>query len=107
MVRNKLYNLIKRLLEAYPRLRDSDKQLVWVVWGGMGLHDGFIITKDSYMKAPPLETITRCRRKIQEYYPNLRASQKVQQLRVEKERMGGNFVYQEEYEPEQGELLLD
>jgi len=47
------------------------------------------------MQAIDSETIRRTRQRIQESYPELKADEKVLELRKQKEETGGNFVYQE------------
>lgn len=94
--KNKLYDLILNLLKEFPAMRSSDKKLIWNVWGYLGyVHNGHI-GRQSFMNAPTPETITRCRRKIQEHKPELRATVQVQNKRKEKEETKGNFIYQEE-----------
>lgn len=97
----KLYDTVKELLVRYPQLRNSDKLLVWNVWGKLGFitqttHVEGIILREDFLKAPPIESITRCRRKIQERYPTLQASQPVERARREKEKAKGTFVYNED-----------
>lgn len=101
MKKNLVYDLVKELLGSYPVLRDSDKHLLWTVWGELGLlkrdvEGGYCLTKDSFLKAPTPETITRCRRKIQELHPNLGPSVNVKKARAEKAETGGNFIFREE-----------
>lgn len=92
----KLYDRVKKLLEDYPKLRDSDRLLIWNVWGMEGLvHDG-VITKENFLKAPHTESIRRVRQKIQEQHPNLQSSPEVQKAKKTKEKKKGNFVYKEE-----------
>lgn len=88
----KLQDLIKKLLERYPDLRDSDKKLLWAVWHSRGyINDFNMIDRDSFYKAPTPESITRARRKIQENFQHLRAS-KV----IEKERRALERLYRKE-----------
>lgn len=97
----KLYDLVKQLLEKYPRLRDSDKDLVWCIWGEAGF-----LTKDSYkrtvigreyfMSAPFPDSITRARRMIQKRHTELRGSKWVEEKRKEKEAEKGTHVFREE-----------
>lgn len=79
----KLYDVIKKLLEKYPELRDSDRKLLWAVWHQKGLINDFnMIDRDSFYKAPSSESITRARRKVQEEFSHLRASNYVEQERA-------------------------
>lgn len=86
----KLYDVVKRLLEIYPALRNSDKKLLWAVWNVKGLvvnpsnqlQSGYgYITRGNFYKAPSSESVTRARRKVQELHPELRAVKEVEEQR--------------------------
>ena len=100
----KLYDLIKQLLTDHEYLRDSDKKLIWRVWGELGYRNagyGEMLTcifEDDFMRAPSTESIRRCRQKIQEKHPELRGSEKVRKARAEKAEEKGTWVYRESYE---------
>ena len=94
-VRTKLYDLIKDLLQKYPQLRDSDKLLVWNIWGIEGFLGEGLITKSNYLEGTSSESITRCRRKIQENFPELRSSKEVQAVKNDKQDEKGTFIYRE------------
>jgi hypothetical protein len=100
MKKSLVYDLVMSLLESYPILRDSDKLLLWNVWGELGLLSSLesttCLTKEAFLKAPTPETITRCRRKIQELHPELGPSVNVKKARAEKAETGGNFIFREE-----------
>lgn len=91
----KLYDLVKDILEAREDCRNSDKVLLWAVWEKLGIVFAGYLSSDQFLKAPTPETITRCRRKIQAYYPHLASSKEVQAYKEEKQATGGNFVFQE------------
>jgi hypothetical protein len=91
----KLYDVVLKLLIDYPKLRDSDRLLIWNVWGVLGyLHEGKI-SRSSFMLGPHTESIRRVRQKIQEKYPDLGSSDSVQSAKDEKEDEKGTFVYRE------------
>jgi len=94
----KIYDLVKQLLTDDPELRDNDKRLIWAVWDKERLIEwdevrGSVISKFHFLYGSSTESIRRCRQKIQEHYPELRGTAKVQEARAEKEGMKGNHVY--------------
>jgi hypothetical protein len=91
----KLYDRVKDLLERYPELRNSDKKLVWATWYTKGLIVDGKIDRDSFYKAVSSDSITRARRKIQEHFRHLRATEKVRGYRKQKQDMKGAHVYHE------------
>lgn len=96
----KLYDLVKELLTKYPELRDSDKKLLWNVWGKKGhlsVNDfgNTAITKESFLKSVSAESITRARRKVQEQHPELRASKAVEDSRKLKAEKKGMFIFED------------
>lgn len=98
-MKKKLYDIIKVLLEKYPELRSSDKKLQWAVWTEKNLvgelNELKYITKNSFYNAPPSESITRARRKVQENHPELQATKAVKEARDKKEATKGMFAYHE------------
>lgn len=96
MKKRLIYDLVKSLLETYPKLRDSDKLLLWNVWGELGyIYEGTLSRQD-FLLAPTPETITRCRRKIQELHPELQSSPEVKQAKKSKEDTRGTYIFREE-----------
>ena len=95
----KIYDLIKRMLEINPSLRDSDKRLIFEIWKYEGLTEytkptGEIsITFGNFMKATTPETITRARRQVQESNPHLQAKERVKQARSERAKKGHQIVF--------------
>lgn len=93
----KLYDLVKELLEESVIYRNSDKKLIWKVWRINGaVNEGSdILTFDKFMSATSPESIRRCRQKIQETFPELRASTEVDDERQLKAEEKGTFIYRE------------
>ena len=94
MEKVKTFDLVKSVLESDPQARDDDFELIWCVAREFGL------TKCSFTntivewrnrKLPSFEGITRARRKVQEMYPSLRASDKVAEARAEQEQEYADF----------------
>jgi len=68
---------VERLLTKYPLLRDDDERLMANIWGNhLGPLDNIsgrdIIRMLAKHKLPSHESISRCRRKIQQMNPKLR-----------------------------------
>lgn len=94
----KLYDKVKDLLTKYPALRDSDKKLTWSVWmRELNMNNNDSLTYDKYLQATSFETISRCRRKIQERHPELRGSDWVNRAKKSKQATKGTFIYQEPF----------
>jgi hypothetical protein len=92
-----IYDVVKDLLTKYPQLRDNDKRLIWAVWYKQGLiHENRIVRETFYAEAEHPESITRARRQVQNDFPELRASQAVQDMRKEKQESKGTFVYRKQ-----------
>ena len=96
----KTYDIVKELLTDIPETRDSDKVLVWEYWKEKNMiaqgRETEGITKENFFKSVALETITRCRRKIQEKYPELGETKEgIRKARRKKEKTKGTFIYQE------------
>lgn len=96
-----LYIIIKNLLIEDKKFRNSDNEMFWRVLEDLGrIHNG-ILLKEDFMKAPSYESCSRCRRKIQENFPELQATESVRRAREEKENEKGTFVYREQVKPKQ------
>lgn len=93
----KLYDKIKLLLHQDPKLRDSDKLLQWRVWAQQGHIMNGSLSFESFMNQRLIssETIRRTRQKVQENFPDLRSSVRIQKFKDEKRRSKGTFVYRE------------
>jgi len=65
-----LKEVVEAVLEKYPVARNSDRELIFrvLVSQGLVLHveGGITIPYENLGKLPSFESITRCRRKIQE-----------------------------------------
>ena len=94
MEKNKTFDLVKSILESDPNTRDDDFELIWCV------AREYDLTKCSFTntivewrnrKLPSFEEITRARRKVQEMYLSLRASDKVSEARAEQEQKYTDF----------------
>lgn len=92
-----LYDLVEELLTMNEELRNSDKKLVWEVWKRLGFIHGGVLSENQFMRddLPPIESITRARRKAQELKPALRASAPVEQARRRIAEDKGTTVFRE------------
>ena len=68
---------VEKLLTKYPQLRDNDERLMANIWWDHLPNLGDISGKDilsmlSKRELPSYESVSRCRRKIQEMHPALR-----------------------------------
>lgn len=91
----KLYDQVKMLLENNPRLRNSDKALIWAVLSvtSDGIYQG--VSRERFMACPSFESITRARRKVQELNPWLQATKQVRRERAHKASQKGTFIFRE------------
>ena len=79
MVNLAIKDTVEDLLKRFPHLRDSDEKLVANIWhssirklGGANLSAFEFLQIYANGNIPNSESITRCRRKIQEENPELR-----------------------------------
>ena len=75
MVNLSIKDKVQALLEQYPHLRDSDERLCANIWHSRiksGLTASDFLAEYASGKLPSSESITRCRRKVQEEFPQLR-----------------------------------
>lgn len=97
-----MYDLILKLLDEEPELRNSDKKLQWRVWEKTGyIKEGVNFQYLPYQyfmskKIANTETIRRTRQKIQELHPELGAVADVAAARAEKAKSKGTWVFREE-----------
>ena len=86
--------LVKRVLETVPATRSSDNLLYTEVIDFIGKRTGRNICQLSIktvlnnlkpLELPSIETVGRCRRKLQAQYPHLRADAEVEAFRSERE----------------------
>lgn len=90
----KVADLVKQVLLDYPETRDSDMKLYVQIAKLKGcervpLEDLLLHLKEYGM--PQFETIRRSRQKVQEYHPELRASEAVVQIRTDQEQVYIDF----------------
>ena len=87
---NKLKNttkLVKQVLETSPAARNDDKELylhVLSLWGVDYLMDcpyAKVLHILEELGVPSMETVGRCRRKVQQEHPELKANAEVQGFR--------------------------
>lgn len=86
-----IYNtseLVEDALINDPKLRDDDNLLYIHICKRInpiviGMNFETVLTNRAHMGIPSMETVGRCRRKIQETHPNLRSSKKVEDARYE------------------------
>ena len=93
----KLYDQVLQLLKDNPELRSSDKKLLWEVWRRQGCITNGVLGYEKFVHghlATP-ESVTRCRRKIQELHLELGASLAVKNERKRKAKLKGTGVYRE------------
>ena len=88
--------LVKEILEKYPHTRDDDYSLWLRVLEVATARDnvptfahsvtlGAFLSVAKYSKYPHFETVGRVRRKLQEKYPDLRATKETENARAELE----------------------
>lgn len=88
MRNTRTFEIVKGVLETHPCTRSDDFALIRETAKKFGLNTwgysfDFALTQWRDKHLPPFETITRARRKLQEEYPHLRGTTKVQQRRAE------------------------
>ena len=75
---------IKELLQRYPKLRNSDKELILEIFKIKGV--GLTEKQEKMIRdLPAFESITRARRKAQEEYEKLQAVEVIKQAKQVKE----------------------
>jgi hypothetical protein len=74
--------IVEEVLRTNDKARNSDKWLIIEVLKKMGFK--IFIDYKQLSDMPSFETITRCRRKLQEENPNLQSSYDTEQLREQK-----------------------
>lgn len=75
---SKVTEPVKRLLTNHPRLRDDDSALIANIWNEqmnvIALSGVEVLKKIASGEVASSESITRCRRKLQELNPELRGT---------------------------------
>lgn len=81
-----MHKRVERILRESPATRSSDRALITAVYD-----DYYGVINQPFWKVmannelPSFETITRCRRKIQEQDESLRGTKKVEEARIDKQ----------------------
>jgi hypothetical protein len=92
------YDLVKMILENNPKTRSSDNELLWdyacAISNDLLYTNTNLFPKKDFMEIP-FETVTRCRRKIQELHPELRANPVVKAWRNELSSEKGTHIYRQ------------
>ena len=78
-----LENVVFKILSEYPIARKDDRFLVTAVYSRYTCVDAPFSKVMEDHTLPPFESITRCRRKIQETNEKLRADYDTEQVRLE------------------------
>lgn len=89
---------VKAILEQHPSARNSDFELIAIFARTHGIYRqplGEALAIWQNRQLPPFETITRARRKLQEQYPQLRATETVRKRRAESEERHRDFYGQQ------------
>lgn len=86
-----LENLVIRILQTDKEARNSDNKLYLVVidnlvLNGSQLPIAEVLLNQKKLGIPPFESVSRCRRRVQSVYPNLRGNDEVLAGRRKKER---------------------
>ncbi len=99
-------DMVLLILDEIPATRNSDQLLYWEVLNSAKLlkfESSYIrepktayITYELWMAAPPMESVTRARRSIQEEFPQYRATGGVKAGRKKKEVTKGRFIETEQ-----------
>lgn len=84
------------MMEENPKTREDDFYLYGEVLKLYGFstrcHLATIFRYIRQKKVPPFETVNRARRRLQELYPYLRASEKVEEARLEIASQFNDFI---------------
>ena len=85
----KTKEVVENLLRTRPATRDSDELLICLVYDKLGtswkLPFGEVMNKVNNGELPAFESVSRCRRKMQEKYPELRGKAYEQRIKKEAE----------------------
>lgn len=89
MISENLQETVESMLENDPKARDSDMRLISLIW-----HSELGVLKDkcmpllkliAYSKVTNFESISRCRRKLQELQPDLRGKKYLERHKKQEE----------------------
>ena len=92
MKKQKVEALVKTILEEYPPARDNDDVLMIEYCKRVGYSLSTPYWRTLVMPSPNRETITRCRRRVQEKNPDLRASENASKRRKKAESEWKEYV---------------
>lgn len=86
----KVEPIVKKVLEEYENTRNDDFELILMVYceiNERAVEYPFyrLMRKHKEFGLPSMESITRCRRKLQEKYEHLKAKKDVQEIREKEE----------------------
>ena len=92
-------NMVKEVLTEHPDTRNND-YLLWVKVIELDQDKSPLLIEDfrkvvanlRVLGIPNFETVSRARRKLQEKYPDLRATEETRQFRSEKEQEFKDFA---------------
>lgn len=91
-----LYDKVYSILKSDRPSRNSDKRLIWLVWSTQDLIKDGKISCYSFMQATTPESITRCRRSVQESDLDLQAtSARVRRRRQQIQAQKGTHIFRE------------
>lgn len=87
---HKLEDVVKPILEVNPIARGDDFELVLRVYEKLLSYSDYLddmsfrelMHNHIALELPPFESITRCRRKLQQMYPELRPDEEIQIIRT-------------------------
>ena len=87
----KISDVVKHILISVPDTRSNNKLLYCLVCeemnpNALALPFGIVFSELEKYSLPNPETVTRCRRRLQEKYPELSANDKVARYRAEQEQ---------------------
>lgn len=85
----KVSNIVKEILERNKATRDNDNLLyVEVIYAikpeVVNSNFRYVLSNANFLGLPPFETVSRCRRKLQRTYTELKASKEVEEGRAKK-----------------------
>lgn len=83
-------DLVKRILETEPATRNNDKLLYYHVCkicnnAALTMPFGLVVLDADELNLPERKSVERCRRKLQEHFPDLRANATVEAFRAAEE----------------------
>ena len=83
----KLHEMVADILERYPATRDNDRELAlrlhFEYYGVSPRTDYADVMRNELL--PTQESISRCRRKVQEKNPSLRGTEQQEQIRMDEQ----------------------